>query len=128
MIDLLYIRDEETHPEGSIIFEEGGFSDWVYVILEGEVKVIKNTPRGQVTVAKLGEGDFIGELEFLDMGKEPRSATVTAVGEVKLGVVDRDKLRREYDSLSPDFRKIIRTLVQRLRRITIQAAALASSR
>ena len=71
---------------------------------------------------------IIGELEFLDMGKEPRSATVTAVGEVKLGVVDRDKLRREYDSLSPDFRKIIRTLVQRLRRITIQAAALASSR
>jgi CRP-like cAMP-binding protein len=127
MIDLLYIRDEETYPDGTVIFEEGGFSDWVYVIVEGEVKVIKTTPKGQVTVAKLGEGDFIGELEFLDMGKQPRSATVIAVGEVKLGVIDRDKLRREYDSLSPDFRKIIRTLVQRLRRITLQAASLASS-
>ena len=44
MIDLLYIRDEETHPDGTVIFEEGGFSDWVYVIMEGEVKVSKNTP------------------------------------------------------------------------------------
>lgn len=127
MIDLLYIRDEETHPDGTVIFEEGGFSDWIYVIIEGEVKVSKNTPKGKVTVAKLGEGDFIGELEFLDMGKEARSATVAAVGPVKLGVLDRDKLRREYDSLSPDFRKIIRTVVQRLRRITVQAASLASS-
>ena len=127
VIDLLYIRDEETHSDGTVIFDEGGFSDWVYVIMEGQVKVTKNTSRGKVTVAKLGEGEFIGELEFLDMGKEPRSATVVAEGEVKLGVVDRDKLRREYDSLSPDFRKIIRTLVQRLRRITLQAASLASS-
>ncbi|MFA9435393.1 MAG: Crp/Fnr family transcriptional regulator, partial [Deltaproteobacteria bacterium] len=83
MIDLLYIRDEETHPDGTVIFEEGGFSDWVYVIMEGEVKVSKNTPKGKVTVAKLGEGDFIGELEFLDLGKEARSATVVAVGPVK---------------------------------------------
>ena len=127
MIDLLYIRDEESYSNGAVIFEEGGFSDWVYVIMEGEVKVSKTTPKGQVTVAKLGEGDFIGELEFLDMGKEPRSATVIAVGEVKLGVIDRDKLGREYDGLSPDFRKIIRTLVRRLRRITLQAASLASS-
>ena len=127
MIDLLYIRDEETYSDGRVIFEEGGFSDWVYVIMEGEVKVSKSTPNGQVTVAKLGKGDFIGELEFLDLGKEARSATVVAVGDVKLGVLDRDKLRREYDSLSPDFRKIIRTLVRRLRRITLQAASLASS-
>jgi CRP-like cAMP-binding protein len=127
MIDLLYIRDEETYSDGRVIFDEGGFSDWVYVIMEGKVKVSKRTPKGLVTVATLGEGDFIGELEFLDMGKEPRSATVVAVGDVKLGVLDRDKLRREYDSLSPDFRKIIRTLVQRLRRITLQAASLASS-
>jgi CRP-like cAMP-binding protein len=127
MIDLLYIQDEETYSDGAVIFEEGGFSDWVYVIMEGEVKLTKKMPTGHVTVAKLGKGDFIGELEFLDMGKEPRSATVIAVGEVKLGVIDRDKLRREYDSLSPDFRKVIRTLVQRLRRITLQAASLASS-
>jgi CRP/FNR family cyclic AMP-dependent transcriptional regulator len=127
VIDLLYIRDEETHSHGTVIFDEGGFSDWVYVIMEGQVKVTKNTPKGTVTVAKLGEGEFIGELEFLDLGKEPRSATVVAEGEVKLGVLDRDKLRREYDSLSPDFRKIIRTLVRRLRRVTLQAASLASS-
>ncbi|UCG13387.1 MAG: cyclic nucleotide-binding domain-containing protein [Deltaproteobacteria bacterium] len=127
MVDLLYIRDEETYTDGQVIFEEGGFSDWVYVLLEGQVKVIKNTPKGRVTVAKLMEGDFIGELEFLDLGKEPRSVTAVAVGEVRLGVIDRDRLRREYDSLSPDFRKIIRILVQRTRRITQLAATLAAS-
>lgn len=124
-IDLLYIRDEETYTDGQVIFDEGGFSDWVYVIMEGRVKVVKNTPKGRVTVATLKEGDFIGELEFLDMGKSPRSATVIAVGDVRLGVMDRDRLKREYHSLSPEFRKIIRTLVQRSRRITQLAASFA---
>jgi CRP-like cAMP-binding protein len=125
VIDLLYIRDEETYSDGDVIFEQGTFGDWVYVIIEGEVKVVRKTPKGDVTVATLREGDFIGELEFLDMGKEPRSANVVAVGEVKLGVLDRDRLRREYESLSADFRLIIRTLVQRTRRITQLATSLA---
>lgn len=125
MVDLLYIRDEETHSDGQVIFQEGTFGDWVYVVMEGQLKVVKKTPKGEVTVATLREGDFIGELEFLDMGKEPRSATVVAVGEVKLGVLDRDRLRREYESLSADFRLLIRTLVHRTRRITQLAASLA---
>jgi CRP-like cAMP-binding protein len=125
VIDLLYIRDEETYSDGEVIFEQGTFGDWVYVIIEGEVKVVRKTPKGDVTIATLREGDFIGELEFLDMGKEPRSANVVAVGDVKLGVLDRDRLRREYESLSADFRLIIRTLVQRTRRITQLATSLA---
>lgn len=125
VVDLLYIRDEETHSDGEVIFEEGTFGDWVYVVLEGQLKVVKKTARGEVTVAALREGDFIGELEFLDMGKEPRFATVTAVGDVKLGGLDRDRLRREYESLSADFRLLIRTLVHRIRRITQLAASLA---
>jgi CRP-like cAMP-binding protein len=125
VVDLLYIRDEETYSDGEVIFQQGTFGDWVYVIIEGEVKVVRKTPKGDVTVATLREGDFIGEIEFLDMGKEPRSANVVAVGDVKLGVLDRDRLRREYESLSADFRLIIRTLVQRTRRITQLATSLA---
>jgi CRP-like cAMP-binding protein len=125
VVDLLYIRDEEIYSDGQVIFQEGTFGDWVYVVIEGQVKVLKKTPKGEVTVATLREGDFIGELEFLDMGKEPRSATVVAMGDVKLGVLDRDRLRREYESLSADFRMLIRTLVQRTRRITQVAASLA---
>ena len=127
MVDLLYLSDEESYKDGEVIFEEGGFSDWVYVIIEGQVKLLRNTPKGRVNVGTLGEDDFIGEIEFLDLGKEARLVTVMAVGDVKLGVLDRDKLRKEYDSLSPDFRKIIRTQVQRLRRITHLAASLAAS-
>jgi CRP-like cAMP-binding protein len=127
VVDLLYIRDEETYSDGEVIFQQGTFGDWVYLIIEGEVKVVRSTPKGDVTVATLREGDFIGELEFLDMGKEPRSANVIAVGDVKLGVLDRDRLRREYESVSADFRLVIRTLVQRTRRITQLATSLAVS-
>lgn len=125
VVDLLYIRDEETYSEGEIIFQEGTFGDWVYVVMEGQLKVVKKIPKGEVTVATLREGEFIGELEFLDMGKEARFATVIAIGDVKLGVLDRDRLRREYNSLSADFRLLVRTLVQRTRRITQLGASLA---
>jgi CRP/FNR family cyclic AMP-dependent transcriptional regulator len=127
VVDLLYIRDEENYSDGEVIFRQETFGDWVYLILEGKVKVVRKAPKGEVTVATLREGEFIGELEFLDMGKEPRSANVIAIGEVKLGVLDRDRLRREYESLSADFRLIIRTLVQRTRRITQLATSLAVS-
>ncbi|MBW1981904.1 MAG: cyclic nucleotide-binding domain-containing protein [Deltaproteobacteria bacterium] len=126
-IDLVYVRDEESYSDGEVIFEEGGFSDWLYIILEGQVKITKNTPKGQVTTARLRQGDFLGEIEFLDPGKQPRAATATAIGEVRLGVMDRDKLQREYESLSPAFRKIIRSLARRSRRTALIAARLAIS-
>jgi CRP/FNR family transcriptional regulator, cyclic AMP receptor protein len=64
--------DEVRFQPGEHVVEEGMLGETLYVILEGEAKVV----RGGRKVATLLPGDFFGELSALDGG--PRSATVTA--------------------------------------------------
>ena len=118
------ILEEEEHEDGDVILREGTSTDWIYIILEGRVRVQKNTPKGAVAITTLKEGHFVGEMAFLEKGKVPRAASAVAVGHVKLGVLDQDRLSKEYDLLSPLFRKLILTLVRRIRNITDMAVSL----
>jgi len=126
MIDLdpFMLLEEEEYQDGDVILREGTSTDWIYIILEGKVRIQKSTPKGAVAVATIGEGQIVGEMAFLERGKEPRAASAVASGHVRLGVLDRDRLTKEYDSLSPLFRKLILTLVRRMRFITEIAAKL----
>ena len=67
-----------THKEGTVIAREGERGIGLFLILEGECRV----SIGGKTKAKLGPGDFFGEVALLDGG--PRTATVTAMTAVKL--------------------------------------------
>jgi CRP/FNR family cyclic AMP-dependent transcriptional regulator len=64
--------DEVEYRAGETIVDAGALGGAFYVILEGEGKVAK----GGRTLARLGPGDFFGELALLDGG--PRLASVTA--------------------------------------------------
>src|SRR5690349_20693638 len=65
---------------GKVLVEEGDFGRHLYVILGGEALVT----RGDRRLARLGPGDWFGELAFLD--GSPRSATVTAGTDMRVMV------------------------------------------
>lgn len=69
---------EVSHREGTVIAREGERGIGLFLILEGTCSV---TIGGKVK-AKLGPGDFFGEVALLDGG--PRTATVTALSPLKL--------------------------------------------
>ena len=69
---------EVSHREGTVIAREGERGVGLFLILEGQCKVTI----GGKTKAKLGPGDFFGEVALLDGG--PRTATVTAMTPVRL--------------------------------------------
>lgn len=69
---------EISHRAGAVIAREGERGVGLFVILEGECRVTI----GGKTKAKLGPGEFFGEIALLDGG--PRTATVTATTDVKL--------------------------------------------
>ena len=117
-IDPFLILEEEEYEDGDVILKEGTSTDWIYIVLEGQVRIQKSTPKGVVSITTLGEERVVGEMAFLEKGKVPRAASAVALGYVRLGVLDHDKLTKEYDSLSPDFKKLILTLVRRLRSVT----------
>jgi CRP/FNR family cyclic AMP-dependent transcriptional regulator len=69
---------EVTHREGTVIAREGERGIGLFLILEGQARVTI----GGKTRAKLGPGDFFGEVALLDGG--PRTATVTALTPLRL--------------------------------------------
>jgi len=123
-IDPFMILEVEEYQDGEVILREGTSTDWIYIILEGKVRVQKRTPKGTVAITTVGEGQIVGEMAFLERGKVARAASAVASGYVRLGVLDRDRLSKEYDSFSPLLRKLVLTLVRRMRYITEIAAKL----
>jgi CRP-like cAMP-binding protein len=107
---------------------EGGHGKWIWVILNGTVEVRKETPSGPMCVIRLGEGCFIGTLSALSFMDRKRNASVFAVGDVHLGLLDTERLSREYTSLSPQFRGLLLSLEERLRKLSERVVELSSGK
>jgi CRP/FNR family cyclic AMP-dependent transcriptional regulator len=104
---------------GDMIFREGDtVAREMYVVLEGEIEVMKRSRRGRdVRVAILGPTDCFGEMSMIDM--QSRSATVRALAPSRLLTVtseDMDALyRADLKSYSLIVLNIARDLSRRLR-------------
>ncbi len=121
-----YISHEEDYADRTEIIQQGTKGDWAFVIIEGEVKVKKKTPKGWLTVDTLRKGDIFGEMALITKGECLRTASVFANGPVKVGVLDTDRVIKDYESLSPQMRTLLRALVTRLKDSTDQLASLVS--
>ena len=120
-----YIEGHENYPDKAVIIEENAKGDWVYVVLKGQVKVKKKTPKGFVTVYTLKEGEIFGEIALFGKRKGVRTATIVADGPVEIGVLDKVRLDSEFQSLSPQLKSLISTLVSNLGRAINDACLLA---
>jgi len=75
-------------PSGMEIIREGERGNFFYIICSGEVEITKKTGRGQTAIlSSAGAGESFGETALLT--NLPRSCTVTARSDVKLGQISR---------------------------------------
>jgi CRP-like cAMP-binding protein len=79
---LPYIK-QRTYEPGAIIFNQGDAGNSLFIIEQGEVKVIRN---GDIT-ATLGPGSSFGEMALLS--GEPRNATLAAAGTVRVWFIEK---------------------------------------
>lgn len=121
MVDYLYIVDEEEYHDGRVVVKEGGHGKWIWVVLEGTVTVTKNTPKGTVTLARLGEGSYIGSFTSLLFQDMVRSATATAEGDARLGLLDTQRLAEEFRVLPGTIRTLLGNLDRRMKAMTDRA-------
>lgn len=125
--DYMYLADEEEFRSGERIIEQGRHGNWLWVVLEGVVRIVRDTPKGDVMVARVGSGAFVGSLSSLTRSDHPRSASAIAEGDVLLGVIDTRQLISDLSILSDDFLNLIRGLENRLIMISDRAVALKHS-
>jgi len=120
-----YIVEETTHSDGEVIIEEGSRGSWIYVILEGSAKVKKRTPKGMVAIDVLREGEVFGEMTFLEGGTSTRSASVIAAqGQVRVGLLDTEKLINDYEAVPSELKTLIRSLMVKLRNTTSKVCSI----
>jgi len=107
-------KNVKAYPAGEVIFAEGSPGDLMFVILDGEVEILKAAQAGSAKVLSiLKKGEFFGEMALLD--DRPRSASAVAKVDTKLLGMNESVLDA-YILTNPDFAsKMIRNLVQRLR-------------
>ncbi|MBF0456603.1 MAG: cyclic nucleotide-binding domain-containing protein [Nitrospirae bacterium] len=108
------IAVKETYKDGQVIIKEGGYGEGTYLIISGKVAITKKMDNENLNIALLEQGDYFGEMSFLD--RQPRSASAIAVGDVQLGLIDKDFLEEEINKTSEEFRHILNTLTARLRK------------
>ncbi len=87
----------EKIKDGSIILEEGSWAYYAYVLQSGRAKVWKTINNKQVLVGTLKEGDIFGEMSFFGMAK--RTASVTADGDVIVGMITKDTFMEAVNKL-----------------------------
>jgi len=119
LVDYSYVVEEEEYHDGDKIVTEGKFGNWIWVILEGKVEIIKETQQGPLKIVRLTVGSFVGTLATTMPGQyNVRTASVVAVGSVQLGLLDSQRLYSEYIKLTPQFKEIILSLGSRMKQVT----------
>ena len=104
-----------NYSNGSALFHEGDPGDSLYIVIEGGVRIVVASPKGEeATVALLGPGECVGDLALLD-GK-PRSASAIASGNTKTLVVRRDDFTQWLAERPKAAFALLETLSLRVRR------------
>jgi CRP-like cAMP-binding protein len=116
------VAHERACGPGEVIFREEDLGTEMYLVIEGEVEVrtLGRRPaenaRGEALgalLATLGRGECVGEMSVLD--DQPRSASVSTVGEVDVLTIQKEDLR-DAIALCPDLAfGLFRVLSGRLR-------------
>ncbi|MCP3868992.1 MAG: Crp/Fnr family transcriptional regulator [Gammaproteobacteria bacterium] len=116
---------ERKYRKHTIVVSEGDCSDSLYIIKAGRIKVFASEEENSkdVTLSTQGPGEFFGELALID---EPeRSASVVTLEDSVLVMVTRPGFSRciaEHSELSIKF---MRSLVKRIRSLTLTVKNLA---
>jgi CRP-like cAMP-binding protein len=97
---------------GETVFDEGDAGDHLYVIQAGEVELVREGPGGARVVARLGPGDFFGELSLV--GGTKRSTRAVAVRKTRVLELDRETLEAMCLAQPEIAIRLIRILVSRL--------------
>jgi len=77
--------------KNSIVFYEGDESDYLYILIEGNVRLFKTSPKGtQVQIKRMNAPDTIGEYACFE--KEPFPVTCEFITDGVMGLLHFDKL------------------------------------
>jgi len=101
--------DEVSLKPGQTVIREGQSTESFFIVVSGNV----NVTRAGKPAARLGPGDFFGEIGMLDQG--PATATVVTEGPVDAMVLSHAQFRDAIKANEGLALQVIAAMAQRLR-------------
>jgi CRP-like cAMP-binding protein len=111
--DLLGSAEKCSFPSGVYIVKEGTIGNHMYIILNGEARVMKSGRDGGVELARLGAADSFGEMALAD--NDARSASVIADTDCILVRLNDQTINAKPEVGLKVYRNIAKVLSSRLR-------------
>jgi CRP-like cAMP-binding protein len=114
---------------GEVLVPEGASDNHLYVVVNGSLGVVKNAGKADaVTLFTLNNGDFVGELGFIDGTRHYASLVASAA--TRVFGIERERLEALLPT-HPDvvyrvMRAIIRTVHDIQRRLSMQSTELSN--
>jgi CRP/FNR family cyclic AMP-dependent transcriptional regulator len=105
---LVTLLRRETLRKGETLFRRGDEGNALYLILQGRIKISLSRQMDAVTLAVLGQGEFLGEMALLD--GLPRSADAIAMEDSSLYALNRN----DYLSFIVNNEKAVRATLSSL--------------
>ena len=99
--------------KGQILFAEGESSAYLYIIVKGKIRVVKESESRLIPISIIGNKSFIGELSMFS--DEPRSATAVAEENSDVLMIKKSEIRKVIKSCPSWVSDIMKTLSERLR-------------
>ena len=112
------LADEEVFSDGEELGHEGDVGDVMFIIISGEVKVCSQHDGQEFEIARRKAGDYVGEMSII--GREPRMASLVAVGDVRTLCIDQksfEGLIRERPDVSL---AVMQALIKRLKEASLK--------
>ena len=109
---LAFMSERVGFDPGKQLMRQGDPPDAAYLIIDGQVDIVLETPAGQFTVATLGANDIVGDMGILS--NAPRAATVRAKDRVIALRISKEpfmRMVREFPNMAVS---IMQELAQRL--------------
>ncbi len=112
LLHLAERAQERTFRKGEFLFHAGDEGDWLYVLMEGSVKVLVTSEEGEdMVLSTLHPPEVLGELSLMDGG--PRSASIEALETTRTLLLPR----RDFLALLHDEPTFLESVLMHLGRL-----------
>ena len=104
--------DELEFQVGEFLFREGEPSDSVYLILGGEVEVLRDMGDRRIRLGTRRAGQIVGEMGVIR--NQPRSATIRVVSDAKVSRITKAQFLTAFGGKDQMALRILKMLCERL--------------
>lgn len=117
----------KTLEAGEILFNEGEIANSMYIIQKGQIRLYRPKGNGFVEIGVLRAGEVLGEMAFFDPDSKARSASASAITKTEIIEISFVALDKTMTGLSPWFKTIVQTIVNRLKKSNEKVKMLESN-